>query len=144
MGATISRAAVVMPHGGRVTKATGLVLREWGALYPQAWAPAIASSGAVGGNHLSQTLSSVGGTLRSAATSESMVVVERQDAADWRRASGPAARVRMEAGGTWVGKDPTWVVASCVPSSCEGENRREEFGKDLTGVALAEVPLIGG
>lgn len=75
-GATVSRAPVVLPHGGRVTKATGLVLREWGSLYPQAWADTTAPPPPL---------------------LEGMVVVERQDPADKRRASA-STRVSTHAG----------------------------------------------
>ncbi|GIM06654.1 hypothetical protein Vretimale_10916 [Volvox reticuliferus] len=114
MNATVSRAPVVLPHGRRVTKATGLVLREWGSLYPQAWAPA----GADGGEVLPlQSFRTVTGPLPTAVALESMLVVERQDAADWRRASA-AATVATKIGPTAQRRKAKGHPAGCRCPAC--------------------------
>ncbi len=87
-GATVSHAPVVLAHGRPETKATGLVLREWGALYPQAW------------QHMWGGAAGVGASGPMGAGGGGMVVVERQDAADRRRAAaGAGARGKVRPSG---------------------------------------------
>lgn len=95
-GATVSHAPVVLAHGRPETKATGLVLREWGALYPQAW------------QHMWGGAAGAGGSGAVGAGGGGMVVVERQDAADRRRAAaGAGARGKVRPGG-WSGVGYGW------------------------------------